>query len=58
MVEKKFNPEKLDKLNNPKRLRDIPVAFIRDNLHLKHYDIFVEIGAGTSGGAAYGIRIR
>ncbi|MBA3012979.1 MAG: class I SAM-dependent methyltransferase [Proteobacteria bacterium] len=48
MNEKKFNPEKLQKLNNPQRLVDIPPDYIWEKLHIKKPDIFVEIGAGTA----------
>ena len=46
--EKKFDPKKLQKLNNPERLADIPVTFICDILKTKHPDTIVEIGAGTA----------
>ncbi len=48
MINKKFNPKKLRKLNNPQRLKDIPVKFILKNLGLEQSDILVEIGAGTA----------
>ncbi|MCK5528328.1 MAG: class I SAM-dependent methyltransferase [Kiritimatiellae bacterium] len=49
MTEKKFNPQKLDKLNNPDRMLDVPPAYIWDklNLHLKNSGLFIDIGAGT-----------
>lgn len=46
--EKKFDPRKLQKLNNPQRLKDIPVADILDTLELEQSTIFVDIGAGTA----------
>ena len=49
MDEKRFNPKKLHKLNNPDRLLDIPPQYIWDklNLSLAESGIFVDIGAGT-----------
>ena len=46
--ENKFNPKKLQKLNNPQRLKDIPVEVICSILETKHPDVVVEIGAGTA----------
>jgi ubiquinone/menaquinone biosynthesis C-methylase UbiE len=48
MNEKKFDPEKLQKLNDPERLVDIPPDFIWEKLQMKKSGIFVEIGAGTA----------
>lgn len=48
MNEKKFDPKKLKKLNNPQRLKDIPVAYILDKLELEQANVFVDIGAGTA----------
>ncbi|WP_163340388.1 class I SAM-dependent methyltransferase [Desulfopila sp. IMCC35008] len=48
MNDKKFDPKKLKKLNNPQRLVDIPVTFIADKLNMKKPEVFVEIGAGTA----------
>ncbi len=47
MSEKRFNPQKLHKLNNPNRLLDIPPQYIWERLKLETADIFVDIGAGT-----------
>ncbi len=47
MSEKKFDPRKLEKLNDPARLIDIPPDFIRRKLHIRKPDRLVEIGAGT-----------
>lgn len=46
-MEKKFDPEKLDKLNDPQRLADIPPDYIAGQLSTAEPDIMVEIGAGT-----------
>jgi len=48
MDEKKFDPKKLQKLNDPKRLLDIPPDYIWEKLHIGNKDVFVEIGAGTA----------
>ena len=47
MPEKKFNPKKLQKLNDPRRLTDIPPEYIWDKLNLENPETIVEIGAGT-----------
>jgi hypothetical protein len=47
MDEKKFDPKKLQKLNDPNRLLDIPPGYIWDKLNLIKSDILVDIGAGT-----------
>jgi len=46
--EKKFDPRKLEKLNNPERLKDIPPDYVWDKLNKKEVDVFIEIGAGTA----------
>ncbi len=48
MSDKKFDPKKLQKLNNPQRLVDIPPGYIRGRLNLQKADVLVEIGAGTA----------
>jgi predicted RNA methylase len=48
MNEKKFDPKKLQKLNNPQRLLDIPPEYVWDKVDLEKPDILVEIGAGTA----------
>ncbi len=47
MHDKKFNPKKLKKLNNPERLNDTPPGLIWSRLKLDHSDVLVDIGAGT-----------
>jgi len=47
MTEKKFDPQKLQKLNNPQRLKDIPPDYVWEKLNMQHPDVIVEIGAGT-----------
>ncbi|MEE4242050.1 MAG: class I SAM-dependent methyltransferase [Desulfopila sp.] len=48
MSEKKFDPKKLQKLNNPARLADIPPDYIWEKLDMDKPDVLVEIGAGTA----------
>lgn len=47
MSDKKFDPKKLRKLNDSKRLIDIPPDYIRRKLNIRKPDRVVEIGAGT-----------
>lgn len=44
---KRFNPKKLDKLNNPDRLLDLPPEQIWSLIGLEKADVIVDIGAGT-----------
>lgn len=48
MNDKKFDPKKLKKLNNPQRLIDIPPDFIWEKLNIEQPNVSVEIGAGTA----------
>jgi len=47
MIEKKFDPKKLQKLNDPQRLKDIPPSYVWEQLKIDHADTLLEIGAGT-----------
>jgi ubiquinone/menaquinone biosynthesis C-methylase UbiE len=47
MTEKKFDPRKLNKLNDPERLVDIPPDYVWGKLNLNNPNVMVEIGAGT-----------
>lgn len=47
MDDKKFDPKNLAKLNNPKRLKDIPPDYIAAKLAMARPEVLVEIGAGT-----------
>jgi ubiquinone/menaquinone biosynthesis C-methylase UbiE len=47
MTEKKFDPKKLQKLNNPQRLIDIPPDYVWQKLNVHNPEVMVEIGAGT-----------
>lgn len=42
-----FDPAKLDRLNNPQRLLDIPPPYIWSRLDLDAVRVMVDIGAGT-----------
>jgi ubiquinone/menaquinone biosynthesis C-methylase UbiE len=46
-VEKKFNPKKLEKLNNPNRLKNIPPDYIWNKLNASACKTIVDVGAGT-----------
>lgn len=48
MNEKKFDAKKLQKLNNPQRLIDIPPDVIWEKLNIGKPGVIVEIGAGTA----------
>jgi SAM-dependent methyltransferase len=48
MSDKKFDPKKLQKLNNPKRLEDIPPGCIQAALTHPNPSTLVDIGAGTA----------
>lgn len=47
MSDKRFNPEKLQKLNNPDRLLDLPPEHIWSRIGFETADVIVDIGAGT-----------
>ncbi len=47
MKEKRFNPKKLHKLNNPKRLLDLPPEYIWSKLNMNAANVIIDIGAGT-----------
>lgn len=46
-MERKFNTKKLDKLNNPKRLKNIPPEYLLEILQVKQGSVVIDIGAGT-----------
>ncbi len=48
MNEIKFDPKKLKKLNDPRRLQDIPPDFIASKLDIEKPGVIIEIGAGTA----------
>jgi ubiquinone/menaquinone biosynthesis C-methylase UbiE len=48
MNDKKFNPKKLQKLNDPLRLIDVPPEFVCSKLSQQEPDVLLEIGAGTA----------
>jgi len=43
----KFDTEKMEKLNNPERLNQIPPGFIWEKLGVSNPDTVVDLGAGT-----------
>ena len=47
MKEKRFDPKKLDKLNNPRRLKDLPPEFIQEKAKIKNPKVIIDLGAGT-----------
>jgi ubiquinone/menaquinone biosynthesis C-methylase UbiE len=47
MNEKKFDPKKLHKLNDPGRLLDLPPEYIWNKIDIVKPDVLVDIGAGT-----------
>ncbi len=47
MEEKRFNPKKLNKLNNPERLIQLPPEFIKEKVGLSNPKSIIDIGAGT-----------
>ena len=47
MTEKRFDPKKLNKLNNPDRLKQLPPEFIIEKAGLKNLKTMVDVGAGT-----------
>jgi len=48
MDEKKFDLKKLQKLNNPQRLIDIPPDYVWGKLNIEEPGVFVDIGTGTA----------
>lgn len=48
MTDIKFDPKKLKKLNNPQRLKDIPLKYIQNQLGMTAPKVMVDLGAGTA----------
>lgn len=48
MIEKKFDPAKLERLNNPERLLILPPAVLWESLGMANPEVLVDIGAGTA----------
>nr|MDA3808888.1 class I SAM-dependent methyltransferase [Spirochaetaceae bacterium] len=46
-MNKLFDPKKLNKLNNPERLKDLPPEYIWNKLNLDNPECIIDIGAGT-----------
>jgi len=47
MNHKKFNPQKLEKLNNPERYKALPPEFIMGKIGIESSNTIIDIGAGT-----------
>ena len=47
MEEKRFNPKKLDKLNNPLRLKEFPTEIIIKLIKIENPKVIIDLGAGT-----------
>lgn len=47
MDNKRFNPAKLDKLNNPERKKEFPLDIVLEHTKIINPKIIVDIGAGT-----------
>ena len=47
MGSKRFNPKKLEKLNNPERVIEVPVATILKRAGIKNPGVVIDLGAGT-----------
>jgi ubiquinone/menaquinone biosynthesis C-methylase UbiE len=47
MHEKQFDSKKLHKLNNPRRLREIPPGFIAEKAGIENPEVIIDLGAGT-----------
>jgi len=47
MHEKRFDPRKLEKLNNPERLKALPPEYIVEKARLSSPKIIADVGAGT-----------
>lgn len=47
MENKRFDPKKLDKLNNPKRLEALPPRLIAEKININNPSVIIDLGAGT-----------
>ena len=48
MEEKKFNPENLNRLNNPVRLKEFPAELVLKLTGIQKPEVIIDIGAGTA----------
>ena len=48
MEQKRFSPDKLDRLNHPERIKNFPIVQIMEELDLKNPNFIVDMGAGTA----------
>jgi ubiquinone/menaquinone biosynthesis C-methylase UbiE len=47
MEDKKFNPKKLNQLNNPKRYKQLAPEYIIEKAGLENPNVIIDLGAGT-----------
>ncbi len=47
MIEKRFDPRKLDKLNNPNRFKTLPPDYIIEKAAIDNPEVIIDLGAGT-----------
>lgn len=47
MSNNRFNPEKLEKLNNPDRIKEMPIDFMSEKAGLNKPQVIIDLGAGT-----------
>ena len=47
MHQKQFDPRKLDKLNNPERLKELPIERILKLADVESPEVIIDLGAGT-----------
>lgn len=47
MSNKRFNPAKLEKLNNPDRVKELPIDFLSHKAGLENPKVIIDLGAGT-----------
>ena len=48
MEQKRFSPDKLERLNKPERIKNFPIIQIVEDLDILHPNCIVDIGAGTA----------
>lgn len=48
MSGKRFNPAKLEKLNNPDRVKEMPIEFMSEKAGLSQPKVMIDLGAGTA----------
>lgn len=48
MDERKFDPKKLNKLNNPERIKEFPLELILKETKISNPGVIIDLGAGTA----------